>query len=52
MRTMVFLTGGGTILSKQAEPVDFRAGDCLIIPAAFEGAMKFDSNTEYLTVTI
>ena len=41
MRTLIFITGGGTILSKEAEPADFKAGDCLIIPAAFEGAMRF-----------
>jgi len=52
MRTFVFVTGSGTVLSRMAEPVDFAAGDCLVIPAAFEGAMHFDQDTEYLTVTI
>jgi uncharacterized cupin superfamily protein len=52
MRVLVILTGDGTILSRQAEPVDFAAGDNLVIPAAFEGAMRFDSDTEYLVVTI
>lgn len=52
MRVLVVLTGGGTILSRQADPVDFAAGDNLIIPAAFEGAMRFDRDTEYLVVTI
>ena len=52
MRVLIFTTGGGTILSRQTEPVDFAAGDCLIIPAAFEGAMRFARDTEYLTVTV
>jgi mannose-6-phosphate isomerase len=52
MRVLITLTGGGTILSRQAEPVDFAAGDSLIIPAAFEGAMRLDRDTEYLTVTV
>jgi len=52
LRVLIFLTGGGTIQSKQAEPVDFRAGDCLVIPAAFEGAATFAQDTEYLTVTL
>lgn len=52
MRTLIFITGDGTILSKQAEPVDFKAGDCIVIPAGFEGAMRFDRDTEYLTVTL
>jgi mannose-6-phosphate isomerase len=52
MRTLIFITGCGTIHSKQAEPVDFRAGDCIVVPAAFDGAAKFVKDTEYLTVTL
>ena len=52
MRVLIFITGGGIILSKDVEPVEFQAGDCLLIPAAFEGAAKFARDTEYLTVTI
>jgi mannose-6-phosphate isomerase len=52
MRVLIFLTGGGTILSRQAEPVDFVAGDSLVIPAACEGAMRFAGDTEYLIVTV
>jgi mannose-6-phosphate isomerase len=32
--------------------VEFKAGDCLLIPAAYEGAMQFFDDTQYLTVTI
>lgn len=52
LRVLIFLTGGGTILSREAEPVAFRAGDCFVIPAAFEGAAQFTQETEYLTVTM
>jgi mannose-6-phosphate isomerase len=52
MRTLIFITGGGTVLSKDVEAVEFKAGDCLLIPAAFEGAVKFIRDTEYLIVTI
>jgi mannose-6-phosphate isomerase len=52
MRTLIFLTGGGTILSAGGEPVQFKAGDCVLIPAAFEGAVTFACDTEYLVVTI
>jgi mannose-6-phosphate isomerase len=52
MRTLIFLTGGGTVVSRETEPVEFRAGDCILIPAAFEGAARFTQDTEYLTVTI
>jgi len=52
LRVLVFLTGGGMIVSRKTEPVEFKAGDCFIIPATFEGAAKFGQDTEYLTVTI
>ena len=52
LRVLIFLTGGGTILSREAEPVEFKAGDSLVIPAAFEGAARFAQDTEYLTVTM
>jgi mannose-6-phosphate isomerase len=52
MRVLIFITGGGTILSNKTEPVEFRAGDCMVIPAAFEGVARFTQDTEYLTVTV
>ena len=52
MRTLIFITGGGAVLSTGADAVEFKAGDCLLIPAAFEGAAKFTRDTEYLTVTL
>jgi mannose-6-phosphate isomerase len=52
MRVLIFLSGNGTIVSGAAEPVEFKAGDCLLIPAAFQGAVQFHQDTEYLTVTI
>ncbi len=51
MRIVIFLTGAGTVVSRAAEPVDGRAGDCVLIPAAFEGEVRFAQNTEYLMVT-
>ncbi|HRS11523.1 MAG TPA: class I mannose-6-phosphate isomerase [Sedimentisphaerales bacterium] len=52
LRTLIMLSGGGTIESRQAEPVEFVAGDCLVIPAAYDGAATFGADTEYLTVTL
>jgi mannose-6-phosphate isomerase len=52
MKTLIFLTGGGTIHSSDGEPVEFKAGDCVLIPAAFEGAIEFTGDTEYLVVTV
>jgi mannose-6-phosphate isomerase len=52
MRVLIFLSGGGSIVSGAAEPVEFKAGDSLLIPAAFEGRIKFARDTEYLIVTV
>jgi mannose-6-phosphate isomerase len=51
LRVLIFLSGGG-IISHETEPVEFKAGDCILIPGAFEGAVRFTRDTEYLTVTL
>jgi mannose-6-phosphate isomerase len=52
VQTLVILSGRGVIESDQVNPVEFTAGDCMVIPAAFEGAVTFARETEYLTVTL
>lgn len=52
LRVLVFLSGSGAILAAAADPVEFRAGDCILIPAAYEGAIRFADDTQYLTVTV
>jgi len=52
MKTIIVLTGFGTILSVDESPVEFKAGDTLLIPAVYEGAIRFADDTEYLTVTM
>ena len=52
VKTLVILSGCGSVLKPGADPVDFRAGDCLLIPAAYEGAIRFTDDTQYLTVTL
>ena len=52
MKTLVILTGFGTIPGAEGNPVEFKAGDCLLVPAAYEGAIRFTADTQYLTVTI
>jgi mannose-6-phosphate isomerase len=51
MKTLIVLSGFGTILGSTTV-VDFKAGDTLLVPAAYEGAMRFSAESEYLTVTI
>ena len=52
MKTLIMLTGSGTILGTEEDLVEFIAGDCLLVPAAYKGAMHFNADTEYLTVIL
>ncbi len=52
MKTLIILNGFGTILGADGIPVEFKMGDCLLVPAAYEGAMRFAADTQYLTVTV
>lgn len=52
MKVFIFLSGRGQITAVESEAADFQKGQILLIPAAFEGVMKFAEETEYLTVTI
>jgi mannose-6-phosphate isomerase len=50
MKTLIILAGSGAILEADGTFVEFKAGDCILIPAAYEGAMRFADDTQYLTV--
>ena len=52
IKTLIIIAGFGTILGKDGAGVDFKAGDCLLVPAVYEGVMRFADDTQYLTVTI
>jgi len=52
MKTLIILMGFGTIIASGWPPVEFKAGDCILVPAAYEGAVCFAGDTQYLTVTI
>jgi mannose-6-phosphate isomerase len=52
METLVILSGGGRIISAQVEPVEFTAGDCLVVPAVYEGALEFAQDSVYLIVAL
>ncbi len=52
MKIVVILTGSGTIENASGSPVDFTAGDCLLIPAGYEGVVCFGDETEYLTCLV
>jgi len=52
MKTMVFISGKGTIEGEGVETVKFEKGDTLLVPAVFKGVMKFAEETEYLIATV
>jgi uncharacterized protein YjlB len=52
MKTLIMLSGRGIIIGTDGDIVEFKAGDCLLIPAAYKGAAHFAADTEYLTVTL
>jgi len=52
MKTLIILSGFGTILSADGNIVEFKSGDTLLVPAAYNGAVQFADDTQYLTVTI
>jgi mannose-6-phosphate isomerase len=52
MQTLIILKGCGVIESDETTSVEFSAGDTLLVPAVYEGKMKFFAETEYLKVTI
>ncbi len=52
MKTLIIISGFGTILGTGANTLEFKAGDTLLVPAVYEGAIRFAGDTEYLTVTV
>ena len=52
MKTLVILAGLGNILATDGISVEFKAGDCLLVPAACQAAIAFAADTQYLTITI
>ncbi|MFC1738532.1 type I phosphomannose isomerase catalytic subunit [Planctomycetota bacterium] len=52
MKVLIYLSGFGTILGKNKTSVEFRAGDCLLVPAVYQGAVRFDEDSHYLIITI
>ena len=52
MKVLVILAGYGKIAETKEDPVEFTSGDCLLLPAAYGGSIRFFADTEYLTITI
>ena len=52
MKTLIILSGCGTIEGSDGDSVEFAAGDTMLVPAVCEGAMRFKAETLYLIVTV
>jgi mannose-6-phosphate isomerase len=52
MKILVILSGYGKILNESQSCINLHAGDTLLIPAAYKGAMQLADDTEYLIVTL
>jgi len=52
MKALIFLSGCGAIEQTDEDSVSFIAGDTLLVPAAYEGVIRFEADTLYLTVTV
>lgn len=52
VKVLMILTGGGIITGQKTDPVEFKAGDTLLVPAAFEGVALFRTDTEYLVISL
>jgi mannose-6-phosphate isomerase class I len=51
MKTLIVISGSGAITGA-GEEVVFAAGDTMLIPAIYDGVMRFADDTQYLTVTL
>ena len=52
MKTLIILSGCGTIAGTNGFAVEFKTGQTLLVPAAYEGAIQFADDTQYLMVTL
>jgi mannose-6-phosphate isomerase len=52
MKVLIITKGSGIIETADEIVTDFAAGDVLLAPAYYQGAVVFKADTEYLTVTL
>ncbi|RKY14229.1 MAG: mannose-6-phosphate isomerase [Planctomycetota bacterium] len=52
MKVLLILSGSGQFTAENSKPVEFDKGDCVLIPAAFNGVMQFAAECEYLIATL
>ncbi len=52
MKVLLILSGSGQVTAENVESVEFKKGDCLLIPAAFNGVMQFAAECKYLVASV
>ena len=52
MAVLMIIAGAGEIAAADIDTVAFKKGTTVLIPAAFEGVIKFSEKTKYLRVTL
>ena len=52
MKVITIIYGQGTIEANETETTTFTKGDCILIPASYEGVMSFKTKTKHLTATL
>ncbi len=52
MKTLIIVSGFGSIIGTDGFGVEFKAGECLLVPDAYQGSMRFACDSQYLIVTI
>jgi len=51
MRVIIMIGGSGTLVS-DGGGAEFKAGDTVLLPAEYEGAIRFGEETDYLRITV
>jgi mannose-6-phosphate isomerase len=50
MRVVMIMNGTGRFEAQGQGAIDFGGGDTMLLPAAYEGVMRFEEDTEYLRI--
>ncbi len=52
LKAYMFLSGRGRFEAHETVSTEFVGGDCVLVPAIYEGVMSFAVETEYLCITL
>lgn len=52
LKVLMILSGNGKFRRDTEAEVEFKAGDTILVPACYQGAVEFDTESEYLKVLL